>query len=983
MLKRIVFLPLLLLLVSCSATGQTLSSDQKQALDHADFDQWRSVSGAVLTPSGSHLIYALNPQEGDGNLVVRNLGNNDEVMLPRGRSFQLNPDGDFLVFMIDPLYAEQRQARIDGKRPSEVFDDTLAIYNLATGAMETFAEVDSYKMPEKSGPWLAFRYDRDLEDEAPADSSGAESGEGEAATGAVPESTAGVSAVAGAPAGSSPSTTRALTENDLVVRNLSTGEERVIPYVDDYYFTGFGERLVYTTLDKDSLSTAGVHVLELSGMQTTSVSSGLEQYRSLAMDTTATRIVFLALPAAPSDSTAEDSTGRADRDDEEAPSYYRVYFWQQGMEQARVLADTASSWLAEGWMINEHASPRFSHNGERLFFGTAPVPMQRDTTVAAIDIAEVDVWNWQDVTLQTVQQARLNQLRRQTYQIVWHIGEDMFTVLEDPDLESVTVPDRGDARYGFGVQDRHNQYRVQWEGFPVPADWYRVDVQTGVRIPIARDVRASGSLSPEGRFLVWFDLESQRWMTYEFETGTRRDLTGDMQVSFSDELNDVPNFASPYGLEGWTAGDRQLIIRDRYDLWVFDPTATAEPFMLTRGEGRAAEITFRLITADEDARHIPDGRAWLSAFHHQDKSAGVYQTTIARRQAALNQLWRDDVMAMGITKAREADVWTIRKSTFQRFPDVYITDGRFSTFDRVTHANPQQDRYRWGDVELFTFNSLDGVELEGLLYTPENFDPSRTYPMIVYFYERTSDRLHSYRAPAPSASTITPAFYTSRGYIVAMPDIVYKEGNPGRSAEDAVIGMTLHLLDRGFVDRNRIGLQGQSWGGYQIAHIITRTDMFAAAMAGAPVSNMVSAYGGIRWATGLNRQFQYERTQSRIGGTLWERPLYYVENSPIFFADRVRTPLLMMHNDADGAVPWYQGIEFFVALKRLNQPVWMLNYNGEAHNLRDRVNRKDLSRRMQQFFDHYLMDAPAPVWMRYGIPAVEKGVNQGFDLVEE
>lgn len=340
-------------------------------------------------------------------------------------------------------------------------------------------------------------------------------------------------------------------------------------------------------------------------------------------------------------------------------------------------------------------------------------------------------------------------------------------------------------------------------------------------------------------------------------------------------------------------------------------------------------------------------------------------------------------MAMGITKAREADVWTIRKSTFQRFPDVYITDGRFSTFDRVTHANPQQDRYRWGDVELFTFNSLDGVELEGLLYTPENFDPSRTYPMIVYFYERTSDRLHSYRAPAPSASTITPAFYTSRGYIVAMPDIVYKEGNPGRSAEDAVIGMTLHLLDRGFVDRNRIGLQGQSWGGYQIAHIITRTDMFAAAMAGAPVSNMVSAYGGIRWATGLNRQFQYERTQSRIGGTLWERPLYYVENSPIFFADRVRTPLLMMHNDADGAVPWYQGIEFFVALKRLNQPVWMLNYNGEAHNLRDRVNRKDLSRRMQQFFDHYLMDAPAPVWMRYGIPAVEKGVNQGFDLVEE
>ena len=313
----------------------------------------------------------------------------------------------------------------------------------------------------------------------------------------------------------------------------------------------------------------------------------------------------------------------------------------------------------------------------------------------------------------------------------------------------------------------------------------------------------------------------------------------------------------------------------------------------------------------------------LSAFHHQDKSAGVYQTTIARRQAALNQLWRDDVMAMGITKAREADVWTIRKSTFQRFPDVYITDGRFSTFDRVTHANPQQDRYRWGDVELFTFNSLDGVELEGLLYTPENFDPSRTYPMIVYFYERTSDRLHSYRAPAPSASTITPAFYTSRGYIVAMPDIVYKEGNPGRSAEDAVIGMTLHLLDRGFVDRNRIGLQGQSWGGYQIAHIITRTDMFCRRYGGCARFQ----HGQRLWRNSLGQRTEPAvsvRNGRRVGSVArcGSDRCTMLKNSPIFFADRVRTPLLMMHNDADGAVPWYQGIEFFVALKRLNQPVW-------------------------------------------------------------
>src|SRR5690606_41680366 len=103
----------------------------------------------------------------------------------------------------------------------------------------------------------------------------------------------------------------------------------------------------------------------------------------------------------------------------------------------------------------------------------------------------------------------------------------------------------------------------------------------------------------------------------------------------------------------------------------------------------------------------------------------------------------------------------------------------------------------------------------------------------------------------------------------------------------------------------------------QIAHMITRTNLFAAAIAGAPVANMVSAYGGIRWSTGMSRMFQYEQTQSRIGGSLWRRPLQFIENSPIFWADKVQTPLLMMHNDQDGAVPWYQGIEYYMALRRL------------------------------------------------------------------
>jgi len=249
---------------------------------------------------------------------------------------------------------------------------------------------------------------------------------------------------------------------------------------------------------------------------------------------------------------------------------------------------------------------------------------------------------------------------------------------------------------------------------------------------------------------------------------------------------------------------------------------------------------------------------------------------------------------------------------------------------------------------------------------------------MVYFYERSSDRLHSYRAPTPGGSSISFSFYASRGYVVFVPDIPYEVGYPGESALDAVVPGVLSIVAQGFVDPGRIGVQGHSWGGYQIAYMITKTNLFAAAEAGAPVSNMTSAYGGIRWGSGMSRMFQYERTQSRIGGTLWESTAEYIHNSPVFYADKIRTPLLMMHNDEDGAVPWYQGIEMFVAMRRLQKPVWMLNYNGQGHGLSREADRKDWAIRMQQFFDHYLMDAPAPIWMEEGVPAVLKGKELGL-----
>lgn len=275
---------------------------------------------------------------------------------------------------------------------------------------------------------------------------------------------------------------------------------------------------------------------------------------------------------------------------------------------------------------------------------------------------------------------------------------------------------------------------------------------------------------------------------------------------------------------------------------------------------------------------------------------------------------------------------------------------------------------------------FDGKMSEGILYKPENFDPNKKYPIIFYFYERNADGLYNYKAPAPSASTINIPWFVSNGYIVFDPNIYYKDGEPGESAYNSVVSAAKNLGKMPWIDSTRMAIQGQSWGGYQVAYLITRTNMFRAAGSGAPVVNMTSAYGGIRWGTGINRQFQYEKTQSRLGATLWQRPDLYIKNSPLFQLDKVQTPVLIMHNDADGSVPWYQGIEMFTGLKRLDKKAWLLQYNNEDHNLVQRKNRKDLSVRLGQFFDYYLKDAKPASWIINGVQATDKGRDWGLEV---
>jgi dipeptidyl aminopeptidase/acylaminoacyl peptidase len=336
-----------------------------------------------------------------------------------------------------------------------------------------------------------------------------------------------------------------------------------------------------------------------------------------------------------------------------------------------------------------------------------------------------------------------------------------------------------------------------------------------------------------------------------------------------------------------------------------------------------------------------------------------------------------------ILKAAKRDNFLYTKESFVRSPDLYVisetANARMGFEKQLTELNPQQRNYNWGTAELFYWKAYNGRQATGIVYKPENFDPRKKYPLICYFYEKLSDNLYKYHAPAPIRSAINISFFTSRGYVIFLPDIEYKIGHPGKSAYDYIVSGARALVKKGYVDSTNMAIQGHSWGGYQVAQLITMTNLFKAAWAGAPVANMTSAYGGIRWETGISRQFQYEKTQSRIGASLWDKPQLYIENSPLFHLKGVTTPLVIMHNDNDGAVPWYQGIELFTAMRRLDKKVWLFNYNGEGHGLTDRKDKLDYQLRMQQFFDWILKGQRPVKWITEGLPAVKKGKDWGLE----
>lgn len=940
------------LLVSLAA-AQT-----KRPINHRDYDAWQSITSQKLSNDGKYLAYGVFPQDGDGEVVIRSLVTGKELREPAGarpapaaagdgeetapvaRSIALSfsQDSRTLVFSWFPSKAETTKAVRDGKTGDTAPKDGMAIVDLASGKVTRVERVKRFDLPDAASGYLAYLKEAPEGTASPsasptpqgnADQQGGRGGRG-----------GGAAAGRGA---------RAQFGSELVLRNLSDSSERTFADVVEFSLTDDARHVVFAVSAHDTAKNGVFAVRTASSDAPAALIVGKGKYSRLTWDENQTQLAFL--------SDKDDAAARQPK--------WKLYRWDRQSPTATELVSEGSAGFRSGFVLSDRGTLNFSKDATRIYFAAAPPAAERKADDPTEEKAVVDLWSYKDEFIQPIQKVRAERDRNRTFTAAYSIPDRKVVQLADPTMADVTPSEN--AQFVLGTDDR--AYRALADYDERYSDAYLIDGNTGARTLVAKKQRGALSWSPNGRYLLAFN--GKDWQTVAVPDGKTVNLTASLPVKFFNEETDTPSTPGSYRSAGWTKDGKSVLLYDKYDIWRVSPDGS-DAKNITAGYGRSHELRLRLVRAENDTRerwidvakspllHAENLKTWETGFFR-----GNFEGGEPRQLVMANKYFSMPV------KARDAEVYLLTGQSFNEFPDLLTADASFREMRKVSAANPQKAGLKWGTSEMVAFRNTDGVPLTAALYKPEDFDPKKKYPLIVYIYEKLTQNVNRFVDPRPMHS-VNFSYYVSNGYLVLTPDIVYTTGFPGQSALKCVLPAIQAVVDKGIVDEKAIGIQGHSWGGYQIAYMVTQTNRFRAAAAGAPVANMISAYDGIRWGTGLPRQFQYERTQSRIGGSIWQYPTRFIENSPIFWADRVQTPVMMLHNDADDAVPWYQGIEYYLALRRLGKEVYLFVYNGEPHGLRKRANQKDYSIRLQQYFDHFLKGASKPDWMENGVPFIEK-----------
>jgi len=907
-----------------------------------DILAWKAIRGTALSVDGEWFAYAVAPQEGDGEIVVRQTKGTKEYRFPAGEmrfgSLAFSDDSRFAAFMTYPTAKEAKQLRREHKTSESAAKANLL--NVVTGNKVEYDKIKTFAFSRENASWLAIH-------KFPPEGQAREK-----------EKWAG---------------------SDLILRELATGKELTIGNVSEFAFDKAGRELA-VLIDAYGQTGDGLELRDMATGVISSLDSDKASYKSLAWTETGDGLACLK---GKEEKGFEDKfysvlgfTGFAAA--KAGPSALQKFAYDPKEDKTFPKDMTISPNRPPSWTESLDAllfgifEPKKKDDGARGAAGApagapdaAPGPAAAPAPPAEADedMPDLILWHWKDNRLQSQQQVQASMDQNFSYLAECRVKDKKFIRLADDDLRQVAVAPK--MRFAIGQDNREYELDASLIGLRY-ADVYVVDLATGARKLALKKNQNMFGASPDGTHFLYYD--DGQFYSYEMATGKSYNLTKDVPASFVDEDDDHNVVKPPDYPMGWTKDGQSALLSDGWDIWIV-PVHGGTKGVNWTGNGFKDQIRYqqRLILDPEEKGADLAQPQYVAAYGEWTKKAGFVRIEKGKAPAVL--LW-DDAGYGRILKAKKAEIYLYTRSTPRDFPDYFVADALLKNGAKLTDANPQAKDFLWSSGQMlldYKMSPKSGLDrkLQAALYLPANYEKGKKYPTLVYYYEKMSQGLNVYSQP--SSNGFNKTVYTSNGYAVLIPDITYKINDPGMSAAWCVLPALDAAVAAGVVDRSKVALQGHSWGGYQTAFLVTQAD-FAAAVAGAPLTNMISMYSSIYFNSGSANQPIFESSQGRFKGGYWDNLEAYQRNSPVYYATNVHTPLMILHNDKDGAVVWNQGIEYYNTLRRLKKPVILLEYVGENHGLAKPANQKDYTVRMKEFFDHYLKGAPAPKWLTDGIP---------------
>jgi dienelactone hydrolase len=908
----------------------------------ADILAWKSVRGASLSPDGQWFAYRIGPAEGDSEVILRQVKGDKEHKFPGGSgkgpgTIAFSHDSKWFAFSVSPPDKQAPAAGPQEKQPAAARPASLRVglVNLASGEKQEFEGMRRFAFSGEAGTWLALH-------RAPE-----------------PSGPASVTPPLAPPGGTQPVAGGAqqVAAADLILRELATGNELTLGNVAEFAFDKSGNRLAL------AIDAHGLGSIQLRDMKTAalhSLDSGKASYQHLHWTDSGDALAALK--------AVEDKAYEGKR--------CRVVaftdFSSSSLPRKVVYDPTADTSFPKDMTISPNRPPSWTEDRSTLLFGIHELKKKEEKAAPKAGAKPAEkppekpdlvVWHWKDERLQPMQQVQAGADRSFSYLCAWRVADRKFLRLADDTLRTVTVAPK--ERWAIGVDTKPYLRMSNLDGRRYE-DVYVIDLKTGERRLALKGVRWYFGPSPDGTHILYY--RDGNFEARELETNRPYNVTAHSGQSFVDTEDDHNVDKPPARFLGWSKDSRSVLLSDNWDIWKVG--VHGDDALNLTASGKKDAVRYRsFFKLDPEEKGIDlSAPLYVSMQEEWTKEGGIGRIDPGK-PGATRLLWGPANFG-ALLKAKKADVFVWTRESEKDYPDYWTAGASFLDPKRLTNANPQQGQYAWSSGALIVdYTSKNGDRLQGALFLPAGYEKGKRYPTIVYIYEKLSSRMHAYWPPA--ATGFNKSIYTNLGYAVFMPDIKYKINDPGMSAVACVLPALEAAINTGVVDPGRVGLHGHSWGGYQTAFLITQTDAFKAAVAGAPLTDLVSMYSSVYWNTGSANQPIFESSQGRFTTGYWDNLDAYIRNSPVYHARNVKTPLLLLHNDKDGAVDWNQGIEYFNTLRRLEKPVVMLQYKGENHGLVKPANQHDYYVRMREFFDHHLRGKPAPRWLEEGVPHLE------------